>query len=67
MLYLVAVVEIPTKKDADENLALEKLILEPTAIVARDDKSASAIAIQRNQDKFANVNMDRVEVRVRPF
>lgn len=64
MLYEVAIIEMPTKKEA-ENGKGETLILAPTPVVAKDDKTAAIIASQKVdlKDKEAN----RLEVFVRPF
>ena len=50
-IFLVAVIEQPTKKAREEENAMPKLILEPTAVIARDDKDA-ALKIAMNGIKI---------------
>lgn len=62
-LYEVAIIERPTKKQAEEG-ATEKLLMEPTPVIARDPQSAGiAAALKAKLD----VDMERAEVLVRPF
>lgn len=65
MLYEVALIERPTKKEMEDGKA-EKLILAPTAVIANDDKSAGVQAVIMNKDKLPG-DLSRVEVLVRPF
>lgn len=65
MLYLVALIQKPTKKQ-EEDGQQETLILAPTAIIARDDKSAAVQAVATNKDKIT-ADLSNVEVIVRPF
>lgn len=65
MLYLVALVQKPTKK-GEEDGEQEKLILPPTPIIARDDKSAAVQAVASNKEKIT-ADLANVEVIVRPF
>lgn len=65
MLYEVALIEKPTQKE-QENGQVEKLILPPTAVIAKDDKSAGVQAVMLNKDKITG-DLSRVEVLVRPF
>jgi len=65
-IYLVAVIEQPTKKEKDENSAMPKLILEPTAVIAKDDKDA-ALKVAMKNEKLRGLDQDRLEVIVRPF
>jgi len=66
MIYWVAIEELPTKKDADENNALPKLILPPTAVIARDDKDA-ALKVALENDSIKDADRNRLNVIVRPF
>jgi len=66
MIYWVAVEELPTKKEQDEENALSKLILEPTAIIARDEQDA-ALRVALDNPKITNINKDKLKVVVRPF
>lgn len=64
-LFEVAIIEKPTKKDAEEG-ASEKLIFGPKAVIARDNQSA-AIAAVMDGDVPKDVDRQRMEVLVRPF
>lgn len=66
MIFWVAIEEMPTKKEQEEQNALPKLILPPTAIEARDDKDA-ALKVALNNPALKDANMDRLQVSVRPF
>lgn len=61
MLYEVAVVEKPTKKQADEDGAVETLVMAPKAVVARDPQMAAIMATK------GEALTERCEVLVRPF
>ncbi len=63
-LFEVAILERPTKKEAEEGVG-EKLILKPTAVVAADNQSA-AIACVMDQSEL-KMDKQRMEVLVRPF
>lgn len=65
MLYLVALIQKPTKKELEDGKQ-EQLILAPTAVIAQDDKAAAVKAVTQNKDKIEG-NLDNVEVLVRPF
>lgn len=65
MLFEVALVQQPTKKEAEEGIG-EKLILAPTAVIANDDKAAAVQAVAANKDKVPT-DLARVQVLVRPF
>lgn len=65
MLYEVALIEKPTPKEVEEGKQ-EKLVLAPTAVIAKDDKSAGVQAVIQNRDKLPE-DLSRVEVLVRPF
>lgn len=65
MLYEVALIEKPSPKELEEG-KIERLILAPTAVIARDDKSAGVQAVMLNRDKITG-DLARVEVLVRPF
>ena len=51
MLYLVALIQKPTKKE-EENGKAETLIMPPTPVIARDDKSAAVKAVAEMKDKI---------------
>ena len=65
MLYLVALVRKPNKKEQDEGKQ-EELILGPTPVIASDDKSAGVLAVIKNKDNIQG-GLENVEVLVRPF
>lgn len=62
-LFEIAIIEKPTKKEAEEG-GVEKLIFGPKAIIGRDGQSA-AIAAVMSEGKA--INLDKAEVIVRPF
>lgn len=65
MLYLVALIQKPTKKEQEDGKQ-ETLILPPTPVIANDDKQAAVKAVAQSKDKIAE-SLDNVEVLVRPF
>ena len=66
MLYWVAAVEEPTKKQKDEEDAQEVVVLQPKIVAAKDDKMA-AIKVIRESAELKDKNLDRITVVVRPF
>ena len=66
MLYEVAMVQKPTKKELDETNASEKLIFGPECVIAKDDRMAAVAAVAQAMDKLP-VDLSNVEVLVRPF
>lgn len=66
MLFEVAITELPKPKEAEETGALEKIILDPTCVVAKDAQAASVVAVLENKEKI-NCDMSRIQVLVRPF
>ena len=64
MLYEVAMILKPTKKVREEG-ALESLVMEPTAVIAKNEQAAAVSAAL--QKKLTGVDMNQVEVLVRPF
>lgn len=65
-LFEVAVLSIPTKKEAEEGTAHEKLVLGPTYVVAKDTQSAGIAAVTQDKDGFSFDPM-RMQVLIRPF
>lgn len=65
MLFDVAILQKPTKKEAEDGAA-EKLVFGPKAVVARDAQSAGIAAVMGSTD-LKDVDMARCEVLVRPF
>ena len=64
-LFEVAILEIPTKKDAEEGVS-EKLVFGPKAVVSPDQQSA-AIAAVVDGGVPSDVDRQRMKVLVRPF
>lgn len=64
MLYEVAIIEHPTKKQAEKGKGAE-LVFGIEAVVANTDKTAAVIASQKADLKNRDAN--RLEVLVRPF
>lgn len=65
MLYEVALIEKPTKKELEEG-GTERLILAPVPVIAPDDRSAGVQAVLAHREKIQG-DLSRVEVLVRPF
>jgi hypothetical protein len=63
-LFEVAILEQPTKKEAEEG-GVEKLVFGPKAVIAKDTQSA-AIAAVLDGEKIT-VDRTRMTVLVRPF
>jgi hypothetical protein len=66
MLYWVAAIEEPTKKQKEEEDKCETLIMQPRIVVAKDDKAA-AIKVVMESEELKGKDMNRVAVVVRPF
>ena len=64
-LYLVAVLLKPTKKEADEG-AVATIVVQPTAVLAKDEAAAGAKAYRFVPEEHAGKD-DRLDVRVLPF
>ena len=65
-IFMVAGMVMPRKKEVEEDGALPKLVMEPKAIIARDDKDAAIKAVM-DCPELKDVDRDRLEVVVRPF
>lgn len=63
MLFEVAVIEKPTKKETEDG-ATEKLVFGPKAVIARDGQAA---AIKALMGEGSAINWEKAEVLVRPF
>jgi hypothetical protein len=63
-LFEVAILEQPTKKDAEEG-KVEKLVFGPKCVVAKDIQSAGIAAVM--DEKQIEVERSRMTVLVRPF
>ena len=66
MLYWVAAIEEPTKKQKEEENAIETLIMQPKIVVAKDDKTA-AIKVVMEAEELKGKDLNKVQVIVRPF
>jgi len=66
MLYWVAAVQEPTKKQKDEEDAVEVLIMQPKIVVAKDDKTA-AIKVVMESEELKGKDLNKIQVVVRPF
>lgn len=64
-LFEVAVIEEPTKKEVEEQGAVEKLVFGPKAVVARDAQGAVLGAILA--DGQPKIDLTKAKVLVRPF
>jgi hypothetical protein len=65
-LFEVAIIQKPTKKEAEEGTGSEKLLFGPKAVLAKDGQTA-AIAAVTGKDAPQDLDMTRAEVLVRPF
>ncbi len=63
-LYEVAILERPTKKEAEEGKQ-ERLVFGPKAVVANDPQSAAIAAVLDGEKP--ELDRSRMEVLVRPF
>jgi hypothetical protein len=62
-LYEIAVIQKPSKKEAEEG-AIEKLLVAPRPIMARDPLSA---AMGAGRELDPSVDLNKIEVLVRSF
>ena len=65
-LYLVAVILQPTKKQKDEEGAVPIVVVQPTAVMAKDESQAAMKAFRFVPEEHSPKD-DRLEVRVLPF
>lgn len=66
-LYEVAIVKRPTKKEVEENGAVEELILEPTYVVANTPQNAVIKVVTTLNGKAAQFDPNKCDVLVRNF
>jgi len=67
MLYEVAILETPTKKETEEGKT-ERLVFGPKAVIANDPQSAGIAAVlDGNNGEKIDVDRARMKVLVRPF
>lgn len=64
--FLVLVILKPTKKAQDEDGAVPQIIVQPQAVVAKDEQQAAMKAYRFVPEEHASKE-DRLEVRVMPF
>lgn len=64
-LFEVAIVKKPTKKEIEEDGAVEELVFGPKAVVARDAQGAAIAAVMSGD--APKIDMNKAEVLVRPF
>ena len=68
MLFEVAILEKPTKKEIEEEGKTERLVFGPKAVVANDAQSAAISAVlDGNNGEKLEVDRSRMTVLVRPF
>lgn len=65
-LFEVAIIEKPTKKEAEEG-ATERLVFGPKPVIARDPQGAVVVALLGGGADRPTVDMNKAEVLVRPF
>jgi len=66
-LFEVAIMELPSKKEAEEGTADEKLVFGPVFVTAKDGQSGAIRAIMENADKVSKIDKSRMSVLIRPF
>lgn len=66
-VFEVLVIEHPTKKQRDEESALERIIAGPKAVVAKTTQGASFKVTRELAGELKDADEDRIEVLVRPF
>jgi hypothetical protein len=65
MLYEVAILEKPTKKEIEDEGKVERLVFGPKAVIANDPQSAAISAVLDGEK--IEVDRARMTVLVRPF
>lgn len=65
-LFEVAIVEHPTPKQREEGRVLERIIMPPRLVVAKDANGAGIAAVT-GKDAPPELDMERCEVLIRPF
>lgn len=65
LLFEVAVIQQPTKKEAEDSGALETLVFGPAFFVAKDTQSAGLKALR--SDAAKDLDVDKCQVLIRPF
>lgn len=65
-LFEVAILSHPTKKEAEDTGAIEKLVFGPKAVVAKDPQAAAINSVLDGSFP-TDVDKSRIQVLVRPF
>ncbi|MES9830346.1 MAG: hypothetical protein ABW201_18985 [Candidatus Thiodiazotropha sp.] len=65
-LFDVAILERPTKKEAEEGQR-ERIVLGSVSVVAADEQSAAISAVMDSTEKEIKVDRARMVVLARPF
>lgn len=65
-IFTVAAVVNPTDKEFEDTGKLSEIVLQPKNIMAADEKSA-AIKVIMDCKELKDINVDKLEVLVRPF
>ena len=65
-LFEVAIIQIQTKKEAEDGVGGEKLLYGPKCLIAKDGPTAGMIAM-RSTDVPADLDLNKAQVLVRPF
>lgn len=64
--YLIVVILNPTKKQKDEEGVNPVIIVQPQAVMAKDEQHATVKAMKFVPEEYSSQD-DRLEVRVLPF
>ena len=64
--FLVIVILQPTKKQKDEDGAVATIVVQPTAVMAKDEAQAAMKAYRLVPEEHSGHD-DRLEVKVLPF
>ena len=67
MLFEVAILRVPTKKEIEGGTAQETLLLSPTTVIAKDRETAAMRAVMQNSSKITEADLTHAQVLVRPF
>ena len=65
-LFEVAILEMPTDKEKETG-KVERLVVEPTAVVAKDAESAKVQVLLDQSINLSSASAERLKVLVRPF
>lgn len=65
-LFEIAIVQVQTKKEAEEGTGSEKLLFGPKFVLAKDGATA-ALSAMMGSDAPKDIDLNRSQVLVRPF